>query len=118
MEFQVVPTASCVTAYPSVWMPVLSVLFGAVIGYGLTELKDFFARRRERKGHLESLAAEIRMCGNIARGYLSAGIPAPAYRMPLVAHNRSLAIVLAYEALRPGDREALSRFYVNAESFN
>jgi hypothetical protein len=42
----------------------------------------------------------------------------PAYRMPMIAHERSLPVVLSEEVLSQDEATALTRFYVDVISFN
>jgi hypothetical protein len=99
-------------------MPLLGVVVGAALGYGIAELRDYYTRRRQRHGHLEALGVELQMCGDIARGYLSGKVMAPAYRMPMIAYERSLPALLAEGVLTVQEMHALMRYYVNAIAFN
>ncbi len=104
------------------WIPFAAGAVGAVLGAACAivagEIREFWQRGRVREGHLEALLAEIRICGAIAAGYVPSRVTSPAYRMPLIGHQRSLAQVFAERLLTQADSEALMRFYVNAEAFN
>ena len=106
----------------SIWIPFAVGAAGAFIGAFCAivggELRESWQRKRIRRGHFEALAAELRMCGAIAAGYIEARVKSPAYRMPLIGHERSLAPLLADGELSQNDCEALMRYYVNALDFN
>ena len=100
------------------WLPLIGVVVGAGLGYAVAELRDYSTRKRQRQGHLEALGVELQMCGEIARGYLSGKVMAPAYRMPTIAYERSLPALLAEAVLTVQEMHALMRYYVNAAAFN
>jgi len=100
------------------WIPLLSVVIGVILGYAATELRESCRRTRERRGHLEALAVEIQICSEIATGYLVGKVRAPAYRMPVLAYQRSLPAILAEGVLNMTETNALVRFYANALAFN
>jgi hypothetical protein len=91
---------------------------GVALAFGSTEIRERITRSRARRGHFEALAAEIRMCGAIAKGYLAGKVMSPSYRMPLIGHEQSLPALLAEGVLRQADSEALIRYYNNAKAFN
>lgn len=100
------------------WVPFGSVALGVVLGVVAAEIRDTLTRRRVQRQHFQALAAEIRICGAIAAGFIKGGIRSPAYRMPLLAHEKSLPIILAEGELSASQADALGTFYINAKAFN
>lgn len=100
------------------WSSLIGVVAGVVLGYGLAELREFLRRDRERRGHLEALAVEIQVCSDLAGGYIVGKVMAPAYRMPLVAYERSFPILISEGILSLEEINAVARFYLNAGAFN
>ena len=100
------------------WNTLLGVVVGAALGYLGAELREFFRRKRERQGHFEALGVEIQICSDIARGDSGGKVRAPAYRMPLMAYQRSFPLLIADGVLSLEEINALARFYMNAAAFN
>ena len=100
------------------WVSPLSVGVGVLLGFGVSEFREWRRREQERVGHFEALAAELQICADMARSYLRVKIRAPSYRMPLIAYQRSLPALLADGVLTFDETQALIRFYVTAQSFN
>lgn len=99
--------------------PLVGVVVGALIGFLSAELRELLARRRIRHGHLEALRAELELCSTIAGWYLSEQYMAPAYRLPTVAFDRSLPLLLAEgRPLSEDDSSAIMQYYVTVKSFN
>jgi hypothetical protein len=105
-----------------IWVPFGAALLGAIVGGWLTSryavAREQSAAERERLGRFEAIAAEIRMCAAITAGYVTSGIGSPAYRLPLIGHEKSLAPLLATGKMSPKDCDALMHYYVNAVAFN
>lgn len=95
---------------------------GAVVGIGVALAFPIIlakrARRKERQGHLETIAADVLMAERQARVYLQANIMAPAYRLPLLGLRSALPALLADGTLHGSDGAVLSQFYIDATSFN
>lgn len=100
------------------WVPLISVVIGAILGYCAAEMREWRRRKREIRGHLEALAIEIQICSEIAAGYLDGKVMAPAYRMPILAHAKSFPVLMSDGLLRSEDISALARFYLNVHAFN
>jgi hypothetical protein len=94
------------------------VILGAVLGYVSARLRDWHERKRTQRGHLEALKAEILICSAIAEWYLRERYMAPAYRVPLIAYEKSLPALLAEGLLSEKDTSAIIHFYVTGRSLN
>lgn len=64
------------------------------------------------------MKAEIRICADQADVYLCDKIPAPLYRLPLVAWNNAYPVLLAGGALKVEQVTSLHKFYNAVETFN
>jgi hypothetical protein len=100
------------------WIPIVSVVIGVVLGYGAAELREYFRRKHERRGHFEALAVEIELCGELTAAYLASSVQTPAYRLPARAYETAFPAILAAGVLSMREIDALTRFYINVHSFN
>lgn len=100
------------------WNPLLGVIVGAALGFGLAEYRDYKERKRRRRGNFEALAVEIQICDELAHGYLNGGVMAPAYRMPLTAYSKCFSDLLTDGVLTASETNAVIRFYINVAAFN
>ncbi|OAI50065.1 hypothetical protein AYO46_10725 [Betaproteobacteria bacterium SCGC AG-212-J23] len=100
------------------WVPLVSVVIGAIVGFGISELRERLQRKRQRTGHLEALTVEVSVCGDLAQGYCIGKVMAPAYRMPLLAYQRVFPELVSAGILNSTETNALMRFFFNAAAFN
>ena len=92
------------------------VVFGMLIG----TLPSWFARKRRLRTHWSALRAEMHLCKERAETVLSKN-PAylsPLYRLPLLAFQVSLPVLLADGALSESESLVISRFYGQAQDIN
>jgi len=75
-----------------------------------------------RMGRLSALKGEVRycimQCEVYVSFYFSDNLSAPAYRLPRLAYDQTLPLILADGLLSSDDVGALTQFYVDAISFN
>ena len=104
------------------WVPIAAALtgagVGAVLGFVLSQTKDWLSRRRRRKAHWAALRAEIKYCGSQASTYLGDQVAAPLYRLPTIAYGHSLGALLSDGAVDEAEVEALITFYSEVETLN
>jgi hypothetical protein len=103
---------------PVWWVSLLSVIVGAVIGFCVSEFRDWRQRKRTIAGYFEALAVEIQICGELARGYVKGRVRAPSYRLPVLAYQKALPELLSQGELTYNEKYALVRFYMNANQLN
>ena len=92
------------------------VIFGMLIG----ALPSWFDRKRRLKTHWSALRAEMNLCKEKAETVLSKD-PAylsPLYRLPMLAFQVSLPVLLADGALSESESLIVSRFYSQAQDIN
>lgn len=100
------------------WVALLGVVIGGALTFATTEYRECRERNRKRHGNFEALAVEIQICGELADGYLKGNVLAPAYRMPMIAYQRSFPELLTDGVLAVDETKALIRFYINVAAFN
>lgn len=76
------------------------------------------AEKRLIAGHLETIALDVQLAERLATGYLAVGIEVPGYRHPLFGMSTALPHLIAAGVLRGSEAVTLSRFYVDASSWN
>ena len=73
---------------------------------------------RSRLGHLQTVAADLRIADRQADVYLKSKIKLPAYRVPLHGPAGALPALIADGKLDAAQTTALVQWYVDARSFN
>jgi hypothetical protein len=79
------------------------------------------ARRQQkavRKGHLETIATDLRVAERQASVYLDKKIAVPAYRLHLYGDKQAIPALLADGTLTGNEATKLIQWYVDAYSFN
>ena len=92
------------------------LILGILIGI----VPSWFGRKRRLKTHWSALRAEIIQCKNTAEGVLGTNpaVMSPLYRLPLLAFQVSLPVLLADGALSESEVSAISEFYSKAQDIN
>jgi hypothetical protein len=99
-------------------MPLLGVLFGAILGAAITYAPRWLDTKRKQRSYKESLAVEIRRCENMAHTFLDDNVPSPLYRLPLYAWSTAFPKLLGMGMLREVQVNKLYDFYIEVESLN
>lgn len=89
-----------------------------VIGIVVGHLPAWFDRKRRIKKHWEALRAEIKFCSSEASGYLRDQVKAPLTRLPTIALDKSLSVLLTEGVVKEAELEVLSRFANVAQQLN
>lgn len=97
---------------------VFAALFGVALGFLLTLFAEWWRGRVRRRAHWAALNAEIEYCREMAETYLRDNIPAPLYRLPIVAYSNALPVLLASGALNEAETRNLISFFNEVETLN
>lgn len=100
------------------WMQAVGSVLAVAVAIYVPWWQDKRSRHKERIGHLETIAMDVRLAGRQATIYLRSRFRVPAYRLPLHGMSLALPALLADGTLSGNDATALAQFYVDARSFN
>lgn len=92
-------------------MMFVEALLGVIIGFVLGLLPPWLTSKRRAKTHFAALNSEVEMCRSFACHYLTDGVEAPLYRLPLDAYAASLPALLSDAALSKDEVTAITQFY-------
>lgn len=90
------------------------VIFGVIMGL----VPGWYTRRRRLRTHWSALRAEMDLCKEKAEILFGKPYLAPLYRLPLLAFQASLPILLADGALSEDESKVLSRFFSQVQDIN
>jgi hypothetical protein len=93
-------------------------LVGVVLGFVLSEVKQWSVRRRRRRAHWGALRAEVQFCGKFAEAYVADEVIAPLYRLPTVAYSQSFPALLGDAAVDEQEVQSLMQFFSKVETLN
>jgi hypothetical protein len=97
---------------------IVILIFGMLIG----TLPGWIGRKRRLRTHWAALRAEMDLCKEKAETIVGNGstplVLSPLYRLPLLAFEVSLPILLADGALSEVEAKSLSRFYSQVQDIN
>lgn len=102
----------------------LNTLFTGLAFFGLVlslhqQAKDRAADESRRiAGHFETIALDVTMARQLAEDLLRDDVGVPAYRLPLHGSQGPFRELVSAGMLKGGEAVTLSRFYIDAESFN
>lgn len=82
-----------------------------VLGFVLSQAKEWFSRRRRLRNSWSALKAEVDICEHLARTYLQDGVMAPLYRLPTDAFSTSFPVLLAEGAIKGDEVKDLESFF-------
>lgn len=97
---------------------IAGALIGTIVGFLLSEGKEWLARRRRRKAHWQALSAEAELCKELAEEYLNANFAAPLYRLPTLSYLHSFPVLLSDGALNEAETKAVTQFFTQVETLN
>jgi hypothetical protein len=97
---------------------VVAALLGAAVGFGLSELKDWFWRIRRRRAQWRALSAEVELCRETAEVFLDDPIKAPLYRLPVLTYLNSFPALLAEGIPTEKETRAITRFFSQVQTLN
>jgi hypothetical protein len=104
---------------PILWQVILlSGAGGAFSVYLIQSLFGWRADSKRRRALGRALRAEIKVAGQMARGYLDAGILSPLYRLPDSCFPTSFSGLCADGVFDEQESDALIRFYSEIASMN
>lgn len=111
--------STCMTrAEWSGWMQAI----GAALALGIAIWLPWNSARKSyaatRRGHLKTIATDVRIADRQADVYLNSKIKVPGYRVPLFGALTALPWLLAEGKLTTPQTTALIQWYVDAKSFN
>ena len=104
-------------------VPVVSALFGAVLGFFSAIAKSWFERRSRVAAHKKALSAEVKLCVSRANTYrhpptAEDDVKSPAYRCPTDSFVAAFPWLLQDGALPSSDVTAIQEFYAEVADFN
>ena len=99
-------------------MEVVAAIVGVVVGFLLSELKEWHARKKRHAALWQALNAEIEFCKERANTYLQDNVIAPLYRLPLLSYQNCLPVLLSDGALKEGETRNLMEFFTEIETLN
>jgi hypothetical protein len=112
------------------WVQGIGTVLAIAVAIAIPYVQGKLQRLSSRRGHLETIALDVRFAGAQAEVYskegaanahnFQAGLQAhvPAYRVPLHGLRLAVPSLLADGTLSGPDADALAQFYVDATSFN
>ena len=92
----------------------LLILLGFVLGLVPTWLD----RKRKLQTHWAAIRAEVELCREKAAILVSDSIQSPLYRLPVMAYEASLPVLLADGAVSEAELFAVGRFYGQVQDIN
>jgi len=87
-------------------------------GFILAHIPGVFDRKRKLKTHWHAIRAEMILCKEKAETLLNARIPAPLYRLPVVAYSASFPILLAEGAVTEDEVMKIGRCFGQRQDIN
>ncbi len=99
-------------------MKIVATVIGVILGFALSELKDFIRRRNRAITHFKAIKAEIEFCSHMARIFIRDKVAAPLYRLPTKAYQASLPQLLSDAIVNEHELRAIQQFYMQVESLN
>jgi hypothetical protein len=87
-------------------------------GFLLAHIPGVFDRKRKLKTHWHALRAEMILSKEKVETLLSARIPAPLYRLPVVAYSTSFPILLAEGAVTEDEVMKIGRCFGQMQDIN
>ena len=109
------------TADPSFlggWDRALSGAVGVLLGFGLSQAKDWWTRRRKHAAYWRAIDAEVQFARGRAESVLNDRVGAPLYRLPRTAFNSCYPELLADGAISAAQGTALMAFFNEVDSLN
>jgi hypothetical protein len=92
----------------------LLILFGFVLGLVPTWLD----RKRRLRTHWAAIRAEVELCREKASSLTTDSVQSPLYRLPVMAYEASLPVLLAEGAVSETELLAVGRFYGQIQDIN
>jgi hypothetical protein len=100
------------------WAGAAGALLGAFIGSCVPLAWYWLSRRKERRGELIAMQAEMYHAQQAMRTLMTAGIAAPLYQLPLTTFERALPKLIGDGKLSPNEIAALVEYVMRAEELN
>ena len=101
------------------------VLFGAVggavgvlLGFGLTEFKNWLVRKRKHGSYWRAIRAEVDFARHRAQTLIDDKIAAPLYRLPDLFFKNCYPELLSDGSLTEAETVALMSFFTEVEALN
>lgn len=98
--------------------PAITPIIGVLVGYVISEFKEWSLRRRRRDALWQTIEAEIECCRDFADMYLKDEIMCPSYRLPSISYTSCLPILLSDGVLLKKDILVLTKFFNQVETLN
>ncbi|MGI0014419.1 MAG: hypothetical protein ACREBU_13395 [Nitrososphaera sp.] len=96
----------------------VDTIIGVVVGFLLSEIKDWCARKKRHTALWHALNAEIDFCKERASTYLQDNVMAPLYRLPVLSYINCMPVLLSDGALTENEVRPLVEFYTEVETLN
>jgi hypothetical protein len=107
--------------HPDAWWmndKLWATVIGVLLGFFISETKEWLMRRRHRKAHWAVLRTEVELCREAAVTYLRDNIAPPLFRLPTLAVENSLPALLAGAWLKEEDAMVLFEFFSEVDTLN
>jgi hypothetical protein len=91
---------------------------GVVLGFSLSEGKEWLLRRRRRKANWGALKAEVKICADLAERFLKDNVAAPLYRLPRASCDHALPPLLADASADETEVRPILLYYTQVDSLN
>lgn len=98
--------------------PGWAAVLGAVVGSNVPLAWTAYRRRVERRGEVEAVVCEVRICSDCMLALLRDGIMAPLYRLPYGALARALPKLVGDGVLTLNETGALVTYLAKLEEIN
>jgi hypothetical protein len=99
-------------------LEIAAAILGVILGFSLSELKEFLRGRKRATTHFKAIKAEIEFCSQMAQVFIRDRVAAPLYRLPTKAYEVSLPQLLSDAATNEHELRAIQQFYMQVESLN